>query len=112
MGEGVMECQNCGYDPDDDLWQQEVIPQGTIEKFARYLKGHPAWGVFHLCLEDGNWNSLPDEEYCLEQGDRAAIKLIPLIRKMTELQREALAHEVDELVTARAARARKAKGKA
>jgi hypothetical protein len=27
-----------------------------VEWFARYYKQHPAWGVFHVALADGNWN--------------------------------------------------------
>lgn len=29
-----------------------------VERFARYHQQHPAWGVLHVSLGDGNWTTL------------------------------------------------------
>lgn len=100
-------CENCGYDPDDDLDAVDPIDPAVVEKFAKYLKLHPSWGAFHCCLHDGNWDSSTNAEYCLEIGDREAANLAPLLEAMSERQREALANQVDDVIKSRAKRPRK-----
>jgi hypothetical protein len=33
-----------------------TITPAWIERFARYYRDNPAWGVFHVCLDDHNWD--------------------------------------------------------
>lgn len=32
-----------------------TITPERVQWFANYYKANPSWGVFHICLEDGNW---------------------------------------------------------
>lgn len=32
-----------------------TITPERVEWFARYWWANPTWGVFHVCLDDGNW---------------------------------------------------------
>lgn len=32
-----------------------TITPERVEWFARYYVANPAWGIFHACLDDGNW---------------------------------------------------------
>lgn len=34
---------------------KSVITPERIRWFADYYKRNPEWGVFHVCLSDGNW---------------------------------------------------------
>lgn len=36
---------------------KEVLTPERIAWFAEYYKQNPSWGVFHVCLDDGNYKT-------------------------------------------------------
>lgn len=65
-----------------------TITQAHVEWFARYYFMNITWGVFHVCLDDGNWNlgaSDPTAEWSTELVEMAA-----WFNKLTPSQRRKL----------------------
>lgn len=77
-----------------------TIPE-VLERFAAYYELHPAWGVLHIVLDDGNVRT-GGVEFCIDwarrAGDAEGEFLARLLLRMSKSQRGRLSHKVWEHV--------------
>lgn len=71
-----------------------TITPERIEWFARYLRREPAWGVFHVWLDDGNYD-LPFTLYDADGQAPDVIEAGEWFAKLTASQRKRLGHKAD-----------------
>lgn len=66
-----------------------TIPE-VVERFAGYIRKHPAWSCLHIVLDDGNIGN-DSIEFCIgcaeREGDTEAVELGQLLLRMSKTQR-------------------------
>ena len=70
-----------------------TVPE-VLADFSAYYAKHPAWGVLHVVLDDGNWtDGFVDGciSYAVERGDAEGERLARLLRQLTVSQRMKIA---------------------
>ena len=65
-----------------------------VAAFADYYRRNRAWGVFHVCLDDGNWDCGPAEPPYTDEEQR----LVDIHEDLSKTQRRKLARLVDKLI--------------
>jgi hypothetical protein len=76
--------------------EKPTITEEHVVWFATYKSDNPSWGVFHVCLDDGNWKlgASPDREH-LPLQVRIACEWFD---QLTASQRRRLRDKVDKLL--------------
>lgn len=78
-----------------------VVNPDMVRRFARYLANHPAWGVFHNALEDGNLDD-PGPPYgpaCEPRTfTREEDELLAYFRLLTPSQRDKLGRKASRML--------------
>ena len=72
----------------------KLIPDCTVhvEDFAAYYELHPEWGIFHVVMSDGNW----DTDFRSEPTNELEERLVDIFDQMTGSQRAKVATLVRE----------------
>jgi len=61
-----------------------------VEQFAAYCRREPAWGIFHVVMSDGNWNT----DFRDEPRDAEEQALAIIFDALTPSQRSKIAATV------------------
>lgn len=69
--------------PNCKLPLTEVI----LSAFRAYHRREVSWGIFHVCLDDGNWKLGPEPEYPDRPYTDEERKLVAIFEQLTPTQR-------------------------
>ncbi len=73
-----------------------TLTDGIYRRFAHYHKYNAAWGVFHVSLDDGNWDCAIDPDWMeLDELTYDIPELIAIHNKLSPSQRKKLAAKAD-----------------
>ncbi len=77
---------------------QTNLTPDRVRWFAEYYKQHPSWGIFHLCLADGNWPmGATDEKWTARPWTDELREAAEWFNRLTPSQRRRLKYRAEEL---------------